>query len=146
MISEAIRLFPPAWIIGRTLTTGLEIAGACQAGSVVAVSPLLLHHDPRWFPDPERFDPDRWLDDRRHAVPRHAYLPFGTGPRSCIGERFAWAESVTVLAILAQSWSFTTGPGPAPAPSYRVTLRPDGPVPLTVHASPLCPAPDDRFL
>jgi pentalenene oxygenase len=137
VISEAVRLYPPAWIIGRTLTARLEIAGRrLPAGSVVAVSPLLLHHDPRWFPDPERFDPERWLDDRRHAVPRHAYLPFGAGPRACIGERFAWAETITVLAILAQSWSFKTDPGPAPAPSYRVTLRPDGPVQLTVHASP----------
>ena len=80
------------------------------------------------------------------SVPRHAYLPFGTGPRSCIGEQFAWNETVTVLATLARSWTFRADPGFRPALSYQVTLRPAGPVPLTVHASPLCPAPDDRFL
>jgi cytochrome P450 len=137
VISEAVRLYPPAWIIGRTLTTGLELAGRpLTAGTIVAVSPLLLHHDPRWFPDPERFDPGRWLDERRAAVPRHAYLPFGTGPRSCIGEQFAWAETVTVLAMLTQSWSFKADPGYVPVPGYGVTLRPSAPVPLTLHARP----------
>jgi cytochrome P450 len=137
VISEAMRLYPPAWIIGRTLTADLDLAGwHLPAGSVAAVSPLLLHHDPRWYPDPEAFDPGRWLDDRRHAVPRHAYLPFGTGPRACIGERFAWAEATTVLAVLAQSWSFRTDPGFEATPSYRVTLRPTGELPMTVHAAP----------
>jgi cytochrome P450 len=136
VISEAIRLYPPAWIIGRTLTADLDLAGwHLPAGSVAAVSPLLLHHDPRWYPDPEAFDPDRWLDDRRHAVPRHAYLPFGTGPRACIGERFAWAEATTVLATLAQSWSFRMDPGFEAAPSYRVTLRPAGELPMTLYAA-----------
>jgi cytochrome P450 len=136
VISEAIRLYPPAWIIGRTLTTEVELAGRpMPAGSVIAVSPLLLHHDPRWFPDPETFDPDRWLDDRKQSVPRHAYLPFGTGPRSCIGEQFAWAEAVTVLAALATSWTFEAAPGFVPVPAYRVTLRPAGPVPLTPRAA-----------
>jgi cytochrome P450 len=136
VISEAIRLYPPAWIIGRTVTADLDLAGwHLPAGSVAAVSPLLLHHDPRWFPDPEAFDPGRWLDNRRRAVPRHAYLPFGTGPRACIGERFAWAEATTVLATLAQSWSFRADPGFEAAPSYRVTLRPAGELPMTLHAA-----------
>ena len=137
VVSEAVRLYPPAWIIGRTVTASLELAGRrLPAGAVAAVSPLLLHHDPRWFPDPEAFDPGRWLDERRQAVPRHAYLPFGTGPRACIGEQFAWAEAVSVLATLAQSWTFQAVPSADPAPSYRVTLRPAGPVPLTVHRVP----------
>ena len=110
---------------------------APTAGSVAAVSPLLLHHDPRWYPDPEAFDPGRWLDDRQRAVPRHAYLPFGTGPRACIGERFAWAEATTVLALLAQSWTFLAGPGFEAAPSYRVTLRPAGELPMTLRAVPV---------
>jgi pentalenene oxygenase len=131
VVSEAIRLYPPAWLIGRTLTADTELGGwRLPAGSVAAVSPLLLHHDPRWFPDPEAFDPGRWLDDRRHAVPRHAYLPFGTGPRACIGEQFAWAETVTVLSVLAQSWTFRPAPGPPPRPGYRLTLRPAAPLPL----------------
>jgi len=134
VISEAIRLYPPAWLIGRTTTTDLDLGGwHLPAGSIAAVSPLLLHHDPRWFPDPETFDPSRWLDQRREAVPRHAYLPFGTGPRGCIGEQFAWAEAVTVLAVLARSWTVRTAPGFQPAIQYRVTLRPAGGLPMTVH-------------
>jgi cytochrome P450 len=138
VIAEAIRLYPPAWVIGRTIAVDLELAGwRLPAGSIAAISPLLLHHDPRWFPDPEAFDPDRWLDDRRHAVPRHAYLPFGTGPRSCIGEQFAWAEAITVLAMLAQSWTFGAEPGFEATPSYQVTLRPSGQVAMTLRAAPV---------
>jgi len=128
-------MYPPAWIIGRMLTTDLDLAGwHLPAGSVAAVSPLLLHHDPRWFPDPEVFDPGRWLDDRRGGVPRHAYLPFGTGPRACVGERFAWAEAITVLAMLAQSWTFRADPGRTVLPRYRITMRPAAGVPMTLRA------------
>jgi cytochrome P450 len=137
VISEAIRCYPPAWIIGRSLTTDLELAGwRLPAGSIVGVSPLLLHQDPRWFPEPEVFDPDRWLDDRRLAVPPHAYLPFGTGPRACIGEQFAWAEAITILAVLAKSWTFRIDPGFEATPSYRLTLRPAGEMPITPRAAP----------
>ena len=95
---------------------------------------MLLHRDPRWFADPDNFDPDRWLDDRRLAVPRYAFLPFGTGPRACIGEQFAWAEAVTVLAVIASRWDVHTSPELNPTPNYRVTLRPSGAVPLRVSA------------
>lgn len=137
VISEAIRLYPPAWIIGRQTLTDFQLdAWRLPAGSVVVVSPLLLHHDPRWFPDPECFDPERWLDERREAVPRHAYLPFGTGPRACIGEQFAWTEAITVLAVLAQFWTVEADPTHRPTPQYRVTLRPADGIPMTVHARP----------
>jgi cytochrome P450 len=149
VITEAIRLYPPAWIIGRTVTADLELGGwHLPPGSVAAVSPLLLHRDPHWYRDPERFDPGRWLGDRP-ALPRHAYLPFGTGPRACIGEQFAWREAVTVLATLAQSWTFRADPGFQPALSYQVTLRPAAGMPMTVHARPprsssLVPGPRHR--
>jgi cytochrome P450 len=133
VIAEGMRCYPPAWVIGRTLTADLSLAGwRLPAGSIAVASPLLMHHDPRWFAEPEAFDPDRWGDDRRRAIPHHAYLPFGTGPRACIGEQFAWAEMVTVLAMLAQSWTFGVDPGFSPTPSYRITLRP-GVMPLTVR-------------
>ncbi len=135
VISEAMRLYPPAWIIGRTSTADLDIGGYhAPKGSTLAISPLLLHHDARWFPDPERFDPQRWLDERRTAVPRHAYLAFGTGPRSCIGEQFAWAEATTVLATLAQRWTVRSDASRPVELHYRVTLRPAGGLPITVHA------------
>jgi len=134
VITEAIRLYPPAWIIGRTVTADLRLGGwHLPPGSVAAVSPLLLHRDPRWYPDPDRFDPGRWLGG--HAPPpRNAYLPFGTGPRSCIGEQFAWTEAVTVLAVLARSWTFRVAAGFRPALGYQVTLRPSAGMPMTVHA------------
>lgn len=135
VISEAMRMYPPAWIIGRTTHAVLDLGGwQAPAGSVVGVSPLLLHHDARWFPDPERFDPDRWLDERAGAVPRNAYLPFGTGPRACVGEQFAWAEAVTALAVLSAGWRFTSDPVHVVTPQYRVTLRPGNGVPVRVRS------------
>jgi len=135
VIAEAMRLYPPAWLLGRTLLAPLQFAGwHAPAGTLVAVSPMLLHRDPRWFADPDNFDPDRWLDDRRLAVPRYAFLPFGTGPRACIGEQFAWAEAVTVLAVIASRWDVHTSPELNQTPHYRVTLRPSGAVPLRVSA------------
>jgi len=135
VISEAMRLYPPAWVMGRTLVAPLDFAGwYAPAGTLAGVSPLLLHHDPRWYDRPEEFDPDRWLDGRQKSLPRNAYLPFGTGPRACIGEQFAWAEAVTVLAVIASSWTIRTPTDLAPGVQYRVTLRPNGPVLLTVAA------------
>lgn len=131
VLSEAMRLYPPAWLLGRTLVAPVEFAGwRAPAGTMIGVSPLLLHRDARWFPDPDRFDPERWLDDRRNAVPRYAFLPFGTGPRACIGEQFAWAEATTVLTVIASNWRVHTDPALSPDLQYRVTLRPDGAVPV----------------
>ncbi len=135
VIAESMRLFPPAWMITRALTADADFASwHAPAGTIVAVSPLLLHHDARWFPDPERFDPARWLDERRDAVPRHAYLPFGTGPRSCIGEQFAWAEATTALAIICSRWTARSVPGHEVRPQYRVTMRPAPGLPMRVQA------------
>jgi cytochrome P450 len=135
VITESMRLFPPAWILPRTLTEDADFAGwHAPAGTIVAVSPLLMHHDARCFPDPERFDPARWLDERRHAVPHHAYLPFGTGPRSCIGEQFAWAEATTALAVICSRWSARSIPGQQVRPQYRVTMRPAPGLPMRVQA------------
>jgi cytochrome P450 len=135
VIAESMRLFPPAWIITRALTADADFAGwHAPAGTIAAVSPLLLHHDARWFPDPERFDPARWLDERRDAVPRHAYLPFGTGPRSCVGEQFAWAEATIVLAVICSRWTARSVPGHQVTPQYRVTMRPAPGLPMQIKA------------
>jgi cytochrome P450 len=135
VISEALRLYPPAWLLGRTIVAPLEFGGwHAPAGTVVLTSPMLLHRDPRWFPEPDTFDPTRWLDDRRHDVPKYAYLPFGTGPRACIGEQFAWAEAITALAVIAANWRVHTDPDLTPGVQYRVTLRPSGAVPIRVAA------------
>jgi pentalenene oxygenase len=135
VISEAMRLYPPAWLLGRTIVAPLEFGGwHAPAGTVVLTSPMLLHRDRRWFPEPDTFDPTRWLDHRSHRVPKYAYLPFGTGPRACIGEQFAWAETITALAVVAATWHVHTDPDLTPEIAYRVTLRPSGAVPIRVTA------------
>jgi cytochrome P450 len=135
VIAESMRRFPPAWMLTRAMTVDADFAGwRAPAGTIVAVSPLLMHHDARWFPDPQRFDPARWLDERRDAVPRYAYLPFGTGPRSCIGEQFAWAEAITALAVICSRWTARSVPGHEVRPQYRVTMRPFPSLPMQIKA------------
>jgi cytochrome P450 len=119
VVAESLRLYPPAWIIGRRAVAPTVVGGyAIAAGSIVLVSPWVVHHDPRWWPEPERFEPSRWLDGSEAARPRFAFFPFGGGPRICIGEQFAWTEAVLVLATLARDWRLR------PAPDLRVGLRP----------------------
>ena len=105
VIAESMRRYPPAWGIGRRAIEDFAIGGyRVPKGTVVLVSQYLLHHDARFFPDPERFDPDRWLPERQTTRPKFAYFPFGGGTRVCIGEPFAWMEGILVLATLAQRW------------------------------------------
>lgn len=137
VVTESLRLYPPAWMIGRQLTENVDIGGwHVPAGSIVAISPSVMQRDPRWFPDPDTFDPQRWLDARKDDVPRHAYLPFGTGPRSCVGEQFAWAEAVTVLAVVASRFTARTKPGHVLRQQYRVTMRPGNGIPMSISARP----------
>ncbi|MCV4732647.1 cytochrome P450, partial [Escherichia coli] len=74
------------------------------AGSLVLVSQYVMHRDARYFPEPERFDPERWRPENKQARPQYAYFPFGGGPRRCIGEAFAWLEGIIVLATMARRW------------------------------------------
>jgi cytochrome P450 len=135
VVTEAIRLYPPAWMMGRSLTADVELGGwQVPAGTLVAVCPLLMQHDERWFPEPDAFDPGRWLDERRDGVPKYAYLPFGTGPRSCVGEQFAWAEAVTALAVITARYTARTEPGHVVRPQYRITMRPGNGIPMLLRA------------
>lgn len=124
VLSESMRLRPPAWAIGRRVTQSYEAGGTrIGAGSVVIVSPWLLHHDPRWWgDDAERFRPERWLHDG--GRPRHAFLPFGGGPRMCIGEGFARMEARLLLAGLARGWRFEADPDHRVEMQPVITLRP----------------------
>jgi cytochrome P450 len=125
VLSESIRLRPPAWAIGRIALAEHEVGGyRVGAGSVVVVSPFLLHHDARWFAEPEAFRPERWLTGETEGRPRGAFLPFGTGPRQCLGEGFAWTEARLVLATLARRWRLRLVPGHPVVPQPSVTLRP----------------------
>lgn len=111
VLRESMRLYPPAWAIGRRAVADLEADGfRIPSGSVVIVSPWLLHHDERWWPEPAAFRLDRFTDGAEAARPRHAYLPFGGGPRMCIGEGFALMEATLLLATIARRWRFELDP------------------------------------
>lgn len=131
VFTEAMRLFPPAWSVGRTALDDYEVGGYyLPAGSIITMSQFVVHRDPRFYPDPARFDPMRWTPEERAKRPKFAYFPFGGGNRLCIGEQFAWMEGVLVLATLAHEWSATLAPGHKAATLPRVTLRPKGGMPM----------------
>jgi cytochrome P450 len=137
IVREVVRLYPPAWLIGRRALDDFDADGyRIPAGSIVILSPFVSHRDPRWFPEPDRFDPDRWADDAP-APPRQAYFPFGAGTRACIGEGFAWTEAVLVIATLAQRWRLRAESGYIPELLPRITLRPKGRMPMTVEPRPV---------
>jgi len=124
ILAEALRLYPPAWAIGRKAIGEFALGGYdIPAGSICIVSPFVIQRDPRWFPDPEKFDPERWTPEAREARPKFSYFPFGGGARVCIGERFAWMEGVILLATIAQKWRFRLGQGQQVEPLPLVTLR-----------------------
>jgi cytochrome P450 len=124
ILSEALRLYPPAWAIGRMATGPFELGGVqIPAKSICILSPYLVQRDPRWFPDPERFDPERWTPETRESRPKFSYFPFGGGARVCIGERFAWMEGVIVMAAIAQKWRFRLAPDQHVEPLPLITLR-----------------------
>jgi len=124
VFSEALRMFPPAWAIGRRTLEDVEIAGChIPKGCVVLLSPYVTHRDARWFLEPERFMPERWLEEDT-TRPKFAYFPFGGGARVCIGERFAWMEGVLLLAEIAQKWRFELVPGHPVERKAQITLRP----------------------
>ena len=125
VITEALRLYPPAWIMGRRALKDYQVGPyVVPAGSIVIMSPYVMHHDDRYFPDPFRFDPDRWMPETRASRPQFSFFPFGGGLRRCIGEGFAWTEAVMVIATLAQRWTLRGAPGHPIALQPLVTLRP----------------------
>jgi cytochrome P450 len=126
VVSESMRLYPPAWIVGRQARADYRAGDyMVPAGGVVLMSQYVVHRDARWWPDPLLFKPERWADksamDRR---PRYAYFPFGGGQRSCIGEPFAWAEAVLLIATLARRWRLRLTPGQKVELLPTITLRP----------------------
>jgi cytochrome P450 len=125
VLSESLRLYPPAWIVARRAIEPMEIGGyTIPRDSTIVVSQYVVHHDPRWYPDPWRFDPDRWLPEAVAGRPKHAFFPFGGGSRMCIGEDFAWMEAMVVLATIARRSRLRLVPGHPVALNAMVTLRP----------------------
>ncbi len=130
---EAMRLYPPIWAMARVALGDDELGGhAIRGGTVVIVSPWVMHRHPNYWNAPEAFEPDRWADEGIKNLPRYAYFPFGGGPRGCIGARFATQEAVLLLATIAQQFQLAPVPGQKVVPVPSITLRPSNAVPMTV--------------
>jgi cytochrome P450 len=133
VIAESMRLFPPAWVVGRRAVEDAPLGPwTVPKGSIVIMSQWITQRDPRFWREPGAFRPERWSNGETAGLPKFAYFPFGGGNRVCIGEAFAWTELVLVLATIARRWTFApTAGSEALGPQPSVTLRPAGPVVLS---------------
>jgi len=135
VITESMRLYPPAWGTARTAIEDLEIAGyAVPKGSGVSFTQWTVHRDARWYDAPEEFRPERWEGDLLKRIPRFAYFPFGGGPRQCIGTSFALMEMALTLATIAQQYRFRLVEGHPVVPLASITLRPRHGIRVTLES------------
>ncbi len=135
VVTETMRLYPPAWIIGRDAGKDCVIGGyPVRAGTGLVISPWVLHRDSRHYDAPDEFRPDRWQGDLARRLPRFAYMPFGGGPRICIGNRFAITEAVLILSVLIQRFRFVTDPDREIVLLPSMTLRPQGGIEARLEA------------
>jgi cytochrome P450 len=134
VLKEAMRLYPPVFMVARMAREDTEIGGyPVPRGSEVVLWIYQTHHDPRWYPDPARFDPARFAPAEEAKLPRLAYAPFGAGPRACIGKSFAMIEARLILATVAQRVRFTLVPGQRVEPAARITLGQKHGMRMIVH-------------
>jgi cytochrome P450 len=124
ILAESMRLYPPAWVIGRLTVKDYAVGDYVAAqGTLVLISQYVMHRDPRFFPDPLRFDPERFTTEAKEARPQYAYFPFGGGARRCIGEGFAWMEGTLIIAAIARRWRMRLVPEHTVVTHPRMTLR-----------------------
>ena len=134
VISEAMRLYPPVYVIGREAVTDLELGGyRVKRGYTVLMSQWVNHRDPKYFADPERFSPERWLDGLATRLPKFAYYPFGGGQRICIGSHFALMEAAIILSTVGQKYKFTLAPDAVIDIKPQITLPPKYGMPATLE-------------
>jgi cytochrome P450 len=138
VFAESMRLYPPAWAMGRQSTAPFSLGPYhFPAGTYFFFSQYIIQRNPKFFSDPLRFDPDRFTPENKAGRPQFAYFPFGGGGRKCIGEAFAWMEGVLLLATIAQKWRMELIPGPIQRPEHvqpKITLRPKYPIQMRLHA------------
>jgi cytochrome P450 len=135
ILTESMRLYPPAWGMARLVKEEVEVAGyKLVPGNGVACAQWVVHRDARWFDEPERFLPERWEGDLARRLPRFAYFPFGGGPRQCIGNSFALMEATLILATIAQKFRFKLVEGHPVKPLASITLRPQHGIRATLEA------------
>jgi len=138
-LKETLRMRPPApALFNREAVEDVQIGRwTVPKGALVMTTPYAVHHDPRWFPDPDRFDPDRFSPGRAEAIPRGAYIPFGLGPRVCIGNSFAMLEMTQIAAMLLQRFELLwPAQAPQPKPRLHVTMRPEQGLQLVLRRRP----------
>ena len=141
VFKESMRRYPPAPIIARRATKPMRLAGYdLDAGQGIAISIYGMHHRPDFFPEPDRFDPERFAPENEKKLPRHAFLPFATGPRVCIGNHFALMEGQIILAHLVQRVDLSLVPGANVVPFPAITLRAQNGIPMRVTRRKTAPA------
>ena len=134
ILAESMRLYPPAWAVGRRALNDFEANGyLIPARSMVLMSQYIVHRDPRFYPDPERFDPERWRPEIAAARPKFSYFPFGGGTRICLGEQFAWMEGILALATIGRHWRMRYLDDSPPEIEPMITLRPKSPLSVRVE-------------
>jgi cytochrome P450 len=125
VLRESMRLYPPAWTLGRQALTDYVIDKyVIPRGSIILMSQYVMHHNARFFPNPEAFDPERWTKEFKSVLPRFSYFPFGGGIRGCVGEPFAWIEGILVLATVYRKWTMHHDPDHKVELKPLITLRP----------------------
>jgi cytochrome P450 len=146
VVKESMRLYPPIPSIARQATEDLTI-GDCPVpkGMIVSMAPHVIHRDPRWYPEPDEFRPERFTREFEKSLPKCAYLPFSTGPRICIGNSFAMMEAVLILATIAQRYRLSMVAGQSITPHAALTLRPQPNLQMRLEARPVAmPAEAER--
>jgi cytochrome P450 len=133
VLAESMRLYPPAWALGRLAMEDFEIGGyVVPKKSLVLMSQYVMHRDPRYFVEPFKFNPERWTPEARESRPQFSYFPFGGGPRRCIGEGFAWMEGILLIATIARQWQMQLVPNHPVVLKPVITLRPKHGMRMTV--------------
>jgi cytochrome P450 len=134
VIAESMRLFPPVYVIGREAITDVELGGyRVKRGYTVLMSQWVNHRDPKYFPEPEDFRPERWADGLIKRLPKFAYYPFGGGQRMCVGNTFALMEATIILAAVGQRYRFALDPDAVIGLKPQITLLPANPIPVTLQ-------------
>jgi cytochrome P450 len=134
VVNETLRLYPPAYVTGREAVRDTTVGGLrIPKRHIILISMYTTHRDPRFFPDPDEFRPERWLDGLEKRLPRGAFIPFGLGSRKCVGASFAMMEATLLLATIARRWRFELAPGDV-GTHPSITLRPAAAMPSTMRS------------
>jgi len=137
VVKESMRLYPPIPSIARQATEDLMLGEYfVPKGMIISIAPHVIHRDPRWYPEPDEFRPERFSREKEKLLPRCAYLPFSTGPRICIGNSFAMMEAVLILATIGQRYQLSLVPGQSITPRAALTLRPQPSIQMTLAERP----------